>query len=121
MSAFQTKAITAHGAECPPWIMALAVAVDKCGFVRPVAERIGYSHSAVSAVINGSYPGNLAKIQTAVTSCLMGNEVTCPVLGKIKAEKCNGIQRRTTLMASDPTAVKLWRACRKGCPNSGVK
>ena len=118
---FIQKALVAHGQDCEPWIKALAEECDKLGVVRPVAARIGYSHSAVSAVINGSYPGNRAKIQTAVTSCLMGNEVTCPVMGKIASEKCLKIQRRTTLMSSDPTAVKLWRACRSGCPFSGVK
>ena len=121
MSLFQAKAIVAHGEGCPPWIMALATACDKAGTVRPVASRIGYSHSAVSAVINGSYPGNPDKIMVAVTSCLMGNEVACPVLGKVAAEKCLRIQRRPKLMASDPTAVKLWRACRSGCEFSGVK
>jgi len=118
---FTQKAISAHGEDCDLWIKALAEECDKLGTVRPVAARIGYSHSAVSAVINGSYPGSLAKIQTAVTSCLMGNEVTCPVMGKIPSEKCLRIQRRTTLMSSDPTAVKLWRACRSGCQFSGVK
>ena len=121
MSLFQAKAITAYGPDCDQWIMALATACDKAGTVRPVAVRIGYSHSTVSAVINGCYPGSLDKIQAAVTSCLMGNEVTCPVLGKIKAEKCLGIQRRASLSATDPTTVKLWRACRSGCANSGVK
>lgn len=118
---FTSKAATAHGAACPDWIKVLAKACDKSGTVRPVAVRIGYSHSTVSAVINGCYPGNLDKIETAVKSCLMDSVVTCPVLGTIASEKCLGIQRRKTLSATDPTTVKLWRACRSGCPNSGVK
>lgn len=121
VASFYQKAIAAHGRDCDPWILALAAACDKAGTVRPVAERLGYSHSAVSAAINGSYPGNLEKIRIAVVSCLMGYEVTCPVLGKIQSEKCLGIQRRRALTATDPTAVQLWRACRSGCPNSGVK
>ena len=118
---FKQKAISAHGQGCEPWIIALAEACDKVGTVSPVAHRIGYSHSAVSAAINGSYPGNLTKIKIAATACLMNNEVTCPVLGKIPSEKCIGIQRRRKLTATDPGAVKLWRACRSGCLNSGVR
>lgn len=118
---FSQKANAAHGPDCPPWIMALAKECDKLGTVRPVAKRIGYSHSAVSAVINGSYPGHFGKIEKAVTSCLMGNDVTCPVLGTIASESCLKIQRRKTFSAADPAAVQLWRACRTGCRFSGVK
>jgi len=114
---FKTKAECAYGSSCPAWILALADACDAAGFVKPVASRIGYSHSAVSAVINRSYTGKTERIQEAVQSCLMSGKVICPVLGEIPSERCHNIQGRKKLRATDPSAVQLWRACHGACPN----
>jgi len=114
---FRTKAECAYGSDCPKWILALADACDAAGFVKPVAARIGYSHSAVSAVINRSYTGRTERVEEAVVSCLMSGKVQCPVLSEITSERCHNIQSRKTLRATDPSAVKLWRACNSTCPN----
>jgi len=113
---FREKAIIAHGSDCPDWITALADECDLKGYVKPVSARLGYSHSAVSAVINGSYTGRTERIREAVVACFLSQTVTCPIVGEISSEKCMNFQRRKKMRATDPLAIKLWRGCRV-CPN----
>ena len=112
--------LTAAWGDAPDaWLVALADAADDRG-TRPVAESIGYSPSLISAVVNGSYNGKHHHVEKAVRETLMRGVVGCPVLGEITGEKCAGKQR-LKLAATNPQAVRLFKACRSGCPNSSVK
>lgn len=82
-----------------------------------VAHRIGYSQAVVSAVLNGTYKGDLRRVQAAVEGGLMNATVECPILGTISRAQCIGWQRRP-FTATNPLAVTMYRACRSGCPNS---
>jgi hypothetical protein len=82
-----------------------------------VAAQIGYSEGVVSAVLSGSYKGDLGAVQKAVEGAFMGATVDCPVLGDLAANKCLEHQRRP-FAATNETRVRLWNACRAGCPHS---
>ncbi len=56
-------------------------------------------------------------MQKAVEGALMGMTVTCPVLQEIPANRCLEIQNQP-FAATNPVRVRLYHACRSGCPNS---
>ena len=113
------KLVKAWGENPEAWLIALADAADDRG-TKPVAESIGYSPSLISAVVNGSYNGKYHHVEKAVREALMRGVVGCPVMGEITGEKCAGYQRRK-LAATNPAAIRLFKACRSGCPNSSLK
>lgn len=84
-----------------------------------VGAKIGYSPAVVSQVLSGSYKGDLKAVQKAVEGAFMGATVDCPVMGKIAGNKCLANQR-LPFAATNPQRVRLWRACRDGCPHSRV-
>ncbi|MFQ5776170.1 MAG: transcriptional regulator [Kiloniellaceae bacterium] len=98
-----------------PWLEALAAAARIRGQAA-AARRIGYRPSVVSQVLNGTYKGNETAVRRAVEGALMGAVVSCPVLGEIPAHRCATIQRQA-FAATTPERVRLYRACRAGCPN----
>ena len=100
----------------PGWVLVLASACDATSQNR-VAKRIGYSPAVVGAVLTNSYPGRLDKVEAAVRGALLNVTVTCPVLGEINADRCVSEQRRP-LRPTNPNAVRLYHACRNGCPHS---
>lgn len=113
------KLNAAWGENPDAWLVALAVAADERG-TKAASESIGYSPSLISAVVNGSYNGKYHHVEKAVREALMRGVVGCPVMGEITGEKCAALQRRK-LAATNPQSVRLFRACRSGCPNSSVK
>jgi len=113
------KLTAAWGENPAAWLVALADAADERG-TKPVAESIGYSPSLISAVVNGSYNGQLKHVEKAVREALLRGVVGCPVLGEITGEKCAIYQRRK-LAATNPAAIRLFKACRSGCKNSSLK
>ena len=115
------KLTDAWGTYPEDWMLVLAQETDRRGSAREVAEIIGYSPSIISAVINGSYNGTYRHIEQAVRETLMRLSVECPVLGNISGEKCSGHQRVKTVTATNPQTVRLFRACRSGCPHSSLK
>lgn len=121
MSAFRrpdikAKVAEAWGAEAPDWVLALAqLAIDTS--VARAAKAIGYSPAVVSTVLGNSYAGNTEKVERAVRGALMDLKVECPVLGEIRADRCIANQR-SDLNVTSNRSVRLWRACRGGCPNS---
>lgn len=86
---------------------------------RQVARRIGYTAPVVSQILRGVYPSDMARVRTAVEGALMQREVECPVLGTISRERCIAHQRRP-FTPSNPATVRLYRACRSGCPHSMI-
>lgn len=115
------NAATARAAwdENPPaWITVLAEECDLTSQAR-AGRRIGYSASVVNGALKRSYKGSLSDVQRAVEGALMGATVDCPVLGEIPKNQCLEYQRQP-LAATNPVRVRLWRACRGGCPHSRI-
>ncbi|MBX9561603.1 transcriptional regulator [Aeromonas hydrophila] len=84
-----------------------------------VADKLGLSRTTISQVCNQKYPGDMARVQTLVEGALMGNKVMCPILGEIPVHQCLAHQRRGPRdVGSSPMDIKLWKACRSGCPHS---
>ena len=81
-----------------------------------VANELGVSKTVVSQLINGKYPGDLARMQALVEGAYMAKTVQCPIMGDIPLHLCDKYQRNT--LTSHPTRLKLFRACREGCPHS---
>ncbi|MFM4963760.1 transcriptional regulator [Aeromonas bivalvium] len=86
-----------------------------------VADKLGISRTTISQVCNEKYPGDMARVQKLVEGNLMGHKVTCPILGEIPVHQCLAHQRRSpSEVGSSPMDIKLWKACRSGCPNSQI-
>lgn len=85
-----------------------------------VAGRLGVSPSMISQALKGKYPGNLDSLRRRVEGALMGQTVKCPVLGEIPANECLDNQRRP-FAATNAQRVRLYRACRSGCPHSLIE
>lgn len=84
-----------------------------------MAERLGVSRTTISQVCNERYPGDMGRIQGLVESVLMGHTVECPILGRIPQHECMAHQRRKAgEVGSTPNEIRLYKACRSGCPNS---
>jgi DNA-binding transcriptional regulator YdaS (Cro superfamily) len=81
------KAAAAWGVDLPDWIIELARSIDRSS-QNKVAERLGYSASAISQVINNRYKAPLTGIEQAVKGALMAVIVTCPVMGDLAADTC---------------------------------
>ncbi|WP_299001694.1 helix-turn-helix transcriptional regulator [uncultured Shewanella sp.] len=81
-----------------------------------VANELGVSKTVVSQLINGKYPGDLNRMQALVEGAYMAKTVSCPIMGDIPLHQCDKYQRNT--LTSHPTRLKLYRACRGGCPHS---
>ncbi len=75
-----------------------------------VAERLGYSTSVVSQVLNGKYNGDVKAVQTKVEGVLMGKTVDCPVVGELPRNRCLEYQRQA-FAATNHLRVQLARAC----------
>lgn len=103
----------------PDWIEALAALVDRDG-LRKSAVRVGYSVGAISTVINRRYAGDMARVERTVRGALLGDVVTCPVLGQIGREQCLGWQQKPFAATSSVRAA-VYRACRSGCSHSEIQ
>lgn len=112
-------ALAAWGDPLPDWIDHLAREVDATSTAR-AARRVKYSAPVVSSILRRSYLGDEGAVEQAVRGALMNYRVQCPVLGEIGAAQCSTFQRKK-LNTANPTNVTLWRACRRGCPNSRLK
>ena len=99
-----------------PWLAALAAEAAQRG-QGEAARLIGYRPSVVSQVLSGTYRGDVNAVRRAVEGAFLGATVECPVLGEIPAQRCGALQRQP-FAATTPERVKLWRACRGGCPHS---
>jgi hypothetical protein len=106
-------------APADDWIDALACAC-RGATQRRIAERVGYSPTVINQVLKGRYQGDLSAVEQAVRGALMDLHVDCPVLGALAADRCLEIQRRP-FAATNATRVRLYRACRSGCPHSRLQ
>lgn len=111
------NSIEAHwGSEAPEWVVVLAQECDRTSQAA-VGKRIGYSGSTVNQVLKRNYAGNLNNIQAKVEGAFMHCTVECPVLGELALDQCIDNQARP-FAATNSQRVKLYRACRSGCPHS---
>ncbi|WP_319774446.1 transcriptional regulator [Breoghania sp.] len=114
-----SKARAAWGDALPEWIEELAALVDQVGLAA-TAKRVGYSTSAVSTAIRGLYTGDLARIEERVRGALMGEMVNCPAFGELARDACLDWQKKPWAPSS-AARVRVYRACRGGCPHSKLK
>ena len=103
----------------PDWLDTLREAC-RAQTQRKVAQLLGYSTSVISQVLSGKYPADLGPIEAAVRGALMGETVMCPVLAEIPRSTCIAEQRRP-VSTSSPIRIRLWRACRGGCPHGRLQ
>lgn len=107
------------GSPMPDWVLALVGEVERTSGVK-AAARIGYSASVVSSVLRRAYLGDLGKVEAAIRGALMGETVECPVLGEISRDRCLREQDMPR-MATSAIRMRLWAACRDGCPHSRIR
>lgn len=85
-----------------------------------VADELGVSKTQISQVLNGKYPADPADLRRKVEGHYMKVTVECPVLGTIPVHECKAHQK-AEFGAHNPLRVRLYRACRAGCPNSKLE
>jgi len=115
-TAAQEKAIAAWGDNAPAWILALANECDNTS-QKKTADRIGYSAAVVNTVLGRTYKGDFNAVEKAVKGALQAEKVMCPVAGELPGHRCQEYQRQT-FSATNSMRVKLYQACRNGCPHS---
>lgn len=76
-----------------------------------VARRIGRSAAAINQVLKGSYAGNPDMILELIGAEYGGDEVDCPVMGRIALTHCIE-NRQIAFSATNHQRVRLWKACR---------
>lgn len=98
------------------WIEALRAECERSSQAT-VARQIGYSPAVVNQVLKGTYKGDVSRVQAIVEGALLGATVNCPVVGELARNTCLDHQR-APFAATNATRVRLYRACRSGCPHS---
>ena len=101
------------------WLQALRSACERHTQAK-VARRLGYSAATISQVLAGSYRGNVRAVEAAVRGAFLDEKVRCPVLDEIPRDQCMQHQRRP-FMPTNAMRVRLYRACRSGCPHSHLQ
>jgi hypothetical protein len=84
-----------------------------------VAKVLGYSAAVINQVLKGTYKGDTEKVIRAVRGAYLGDTVECPVIGELQTHRCIENQR-APYAATNPQRVRLFRACRDGCPYSTI-
>lgn len=97
------------------WLQILALQANEHG-QEAVAKLLGVSKTVISQLINSKYPGDLVRMQKLVEGAYMHRTVVCPIMGEIPLHQCDRHQNNT--VTSNPLKLRLYRACRGGCPHS---
>lgn len=100
----------------PEWVSELAALADRSG-LKGAAAAIGYTPSLVSSVLGHKYAGDILGVEQRVGGALMGQMVTCPVLGEVGRDRCLQEQKEP-FRATSAFRAQLFHACRSGCPHS---
>lgn len=103
------------GQDAPAWVRALAAECDRTSQAK-VASLLSYSPAVVNQVLKRTYKGNYKAVEMAVAGAFMDATVNCPVLGELNTERCAHYQRQP-YANSNAMRVRLFRACRGGCPH----
>lgn len=100
----------------PGWLAALRqVCADSSQAV--VAKRLGVSSSMINQALKGVYKGDIKRLKSLVEGAYLHQTVRCPVVGDIGLDVCLHHQAEP-FKPVNPLRVKLYRACRSGCPHS---
>jgi len=113
------KARESWGETLPDWVAVLAEHCD-IKSQAAIAADVGYSTTAVSQVVTNKYPGDYGAVKKAVEGALMGQRINCPVLGPMRGNRCLEHQK-TPYSNANSLRVKLYKACRSGCPHSRLE
>lgn len=101
------------------WLAVLRQACEETSQAA-VARRLGISPTVVSLVLKGTYKGDLVRIEGLIRGAYMAATVMCPAVGEISLEAC--LQNQAApFKAINSARVRIYRACRSGCPNSKLK
>lgn len=81
------------------------------GGIQAVANKVGYSRSALSTYLAGTYPaGSTDKLEAAILKSLADRHA-CPHLRReVSPAECRGYADRPMPM-SNPAALRHWQAC----------
>lgn len=94
------------------WISILEKAVDRTS-PREVAEKLGYSRTTLSLVLNGKYQGKTDKVAIRVIEVF--GKVECPFEQRVITPadcKTHALAKAPT---HNPAKMEHWRACLR-CP-----
>lgn len=111
-------ALAAWGSPLPDWVEALAGEADRTS-QSAAARRLSYSPTVVSCTLRATYQGSLRAVEQRVRDVLMRAQVVCPVLGGIPSARCIA-EQAAPFAPTNHERVRLYRACRAGCPNSRI-
>ncbi len=81
------------------------------------AKRLGVSAAMINQALKGTYKGDMSRLQGLVEGAYCHQTVQCPVVGEIGMDVCLHHQAEP-FKPVNPQRVKLYRACRGGCPHS---
>ncbi|WP_087022479.1 helix-turn-helix domain-containing protein [Thaumasiovibrio subtropicus] len=102
------------------WKEALRQELEHSGkSLNALAKELNVSSSKLSQVVRGIYPGKDDDLKLAVMGKLMRQTVTCPVKGAIPINVCDAYQKQP-FSSANRERVRLYRACRNGCPYSSL-
>ncbi len=83
---------------------------------RAVVLELGISSTTLSQVLAGKYGASTTAIEERIMK-IYGNDgfVNCPVLGKIRPDKCaeNHKRAKTGVKPGNPLTIRLYVRCRK--------
>lgn len=97
------------------WVAALAAECRRTSQAN-TARRLGVSPAVVNQALQGSYKGNLRRVQRLVEGAFMGVTVDCPVVGDLPRDRCIEYQGRP-FAATNPMRVQLYCTC-PDCPHN---
>lgn len=119
-TSFTSKAHAAWGEAIPAEIAALAEHADN-GTASATARAIGMSPATVSHLIAGKTQNHdLEKILARIRGALLGETVECPRKGEMSRLVCLKWQDKP-FAATSADRVRMFHACRSGCPHSRLK
>ncbi len=84
-----------------------------------VARQLNVPLRMIDRALKGKYKDSSKRLQTWVEGVLQGKTVDCPVIDNLPKHKCLEYQTRDPKFATaNPLSIRLYRACRSGCPHS---
>lgn len=101
--------LSAWGGRPPEFIRVLAGVVAQEGSNAKAAARLGINRASVSTLLANKYPASTTRMEKAIMA--WAELVECPVLGAITGDQCQ-TERKKPFVGSNPTRVRLYRACR---------
>jgi hypothetical protein len=100
------------------WFLALEAKVYASSQAQ-VARDLGVSTTMINMVLHNKYKGSLETIRNRVEGRYLKQTASCPVSGEISIDTCRDNQNRP-FSSTNPLRVRLYRACRGGCPHSSL-